>query len=236
MWLLRGGSVTPFSTRFLSSRLVNFGLPFERCRLVLPCCCSLWFCSACLNCATGSSTRRQRLSFLRFSEEATDGNRLLLVVWGVFLPFRWISRLRGASQCREFVLPWDFLRGSVSSLSLQVMERAFRLINSSHSVPVFLLFGLVWGPHRSLHLDGLGAVGDCTWAMERFSHGLCFIPISLSIWRLIDWDGYKFWGDHQDLATPKATSIVPASEATRRTSPIYGYRRGLRTRIGSLGF
>ena len=124
MWLLRGGSVTPFSTRFLSSRLVNFGLPFERCRLVLPCCCSLWFCSACLNCATGSSTRRQRLSFLRFSEEATDGNRLLLVVWGVFLPSRWMSRLRGASQCREIFLPWDFLRGSVSSLSLQVMERA----------------------------------------------------------------------------------------------------------------
>ncbi|KAF3551305.1 hypothetical protein DY000_02002935 [Brassica cretica] len=59
---------------------------------------------------------------------------------------------------------------------------------------------------RSLHLDGLDAVGDCTGAMERFSHG-----------------------DHQDLATPKATSIVPASEATRRTSPIYGYRRGLRT-------
>ena len=40
MWLLRGGSVTPFSTRFLSSRLVNFGLPFEHCRLVLLCCCS----------------------------------------------------------------------------------------------------------------------------------------------------------------------------------------------------
>ncbi|KAF2543616.1 hypothetical protein F2Q68_00030647 [Brassica cretica] len=70
-----------------------------------------------------SPFQHQRLSFLRFSEEATDGGLVASCGLRSYTSFRWISRLRGASQCREFVLPWDSCCGSVSRLSLQVMER-----------------------------------------------------------------------------------------------------------------
>ncbi|KAF3547704.1 hypothetical protein DY000_02003996 [Brassica cretica] len=55
------------------------------------------------------------------------------------------------------------------------------------------------------------------------------------VWSFRDSDCYKFGGVRWELATPETTREVPASEATRRTSPSSDSHRWLRTERSLIG-
>ncbi|KAH0898397.1 hypothetical protein HID58_047965 [Brassica napus] len=82
-----------------------------------------------------------RLTYLRFSEKASDEESELFLVTGVWI-FRWIRRLGDASQCRVLVLMVVLFSYSLAGL------RALWTTSGDHPVPVFLQ---VWFRLQAVH-------------------------------------------------------------------------------------
>ena len=117
----------------------SFVTHLELCRLAL-----YWVCA--LFCVLAGSVPpvqllMSRLTYLRFSEKASDEESELFLVTGVWI-FRWIRRLGDASQCRVLVLMVVLLSYSLAGV------RALWTTSGDHPVPVFLQ---VWFRLQAVH-------------------------------------------------------------------------------------